>query len=370
MCGSHDGESATRQTSRRDELPRDRPAAVLLQPRVDRGVDPQAAAPEHVDAVVLDQLVLHVVEHVRLPAPRVDVAPLQAERLLHRGGALVLAYEVALDHRLQDLVAALHGQSGLAQRVELGGRLGKAGEERRLVEGQVLRVAREEDPRRRFDAHGGLPVDRAVGHVVQVLLEDPLLGVQLLQVVGHLGLADLPREVALGVLDVEVADELLGDRGSTLERLAGGHVLDRRACDAGQVDPAVLVEAAVLDGDRRLPEHRRHVHPRDRGPDGVRLHVPEPGAVGGVDDRRGPLVDRLQPRDVRRRVGDRDHVAHGGQRRDHHACDQAEDHDEDHAATPVVGVPALLSLAVAHRPAGAAPGIPQPRRSAPLGAGA
>jgi hypothetical protein len=129
---------------------------------------------------------------------------------------------------------------------------------------------------------GGLHADRraapdgAVGHVVQVVVEDPALRVLVLELRGELGLADLAREGALGVLDVERPYELLRDRGASLHRVAGLEVADAGAHDRVEVHPLVLVEALVLDRDRRAPQLDRDVPPRhDRAHD-VRLDVAEP----------------------------------------------------------------------------------------------
>ncbi len=66
----------------------------------------------------------------------------------------------------------------------------------------------------------------------------------------QLRLDDLAFEVALGVADAEVADQLLGDRRAALDRFPGFEVLDRGAQDALGVDAAVFVEALVLDRHR------------------------------------------------------------------------------------------------------------------------
>ena len=78
-----------------------------------------------------------------------------------------------------------------------------------------------------------------------------------LVLLGHLRLADLALDRVLRVVDVEVADELLGDRRGALLDLARLEVLDRRADDRAVVDAVVLVEVLVLDRDRRLLELER-----------------------------------------------------------------------------------------------------------------
>ena len=104
------------------------------------------------------------------------------------------------------------------------------------------------------------------------------------------------RSTVRSAADVEVADELLRDRRAALDDLARAHVLPERARDALDVDAAVLVEAPVLDRDRRLR------HPRADLAERHRLAVPlgrdraEQRVVGGVDER--VLADRDRPQRV------------------------------------------------------------------------
>jgi hypothetical protein len=80
-------------------------------------------------------------------------------------------------------------------------------------------------------------------------------------------LDDLPLERPLVALDVEVADELLRDRRASLDGTTRLDVVDGGAGDALEVDPAVLIEPAVLD------RHRRLCHPGARLREAHRLAV-------------------------------------------------------------------------------------------------
>ena len=170
-----------------------------------------------------------------------------------------------------------------------------------------------------------------------------------LELGGQLGLADLAVEVALRVLDVERAHELLGDGRPALHGLAGLEVLDAGAHDRVEVDAAVLVEALVLDGDGGAPQVHRDVAPRDDAAQHVRLDEAEPRAVGRVDDRQLALVGGLQLVEVGSGGGDRQHVAD----RDEHGDDgDGGEHaePEQHCAAPgVAPSPPRLSLTVGHR---------------------
>jgi hypothetical protein len=109
---------------------------------------------------------------------------------------------------------------------------------------------------KKMRADRGLAADGPVRDAVEVLREDPLLpaqpGVEVLEVLGELGLLDLAREGPLAVARVEVADQLHRQRRAALHVLVALQVLDGGADDALEVDALVLVEARVLDRDRRF----------------------------------------------------------------------------------------------------------------------
>jgi len=114
----------------------------------------------------------------------------------------------------------------------------------------------------------------------------------------HRGLLDLPRQRVLGIVDVEVADELLGDRRGALLDLAGLGVGDAGADDRAVVDAAVLVEVRVLDRDRRLLQRGRDLLELDRLAEDVGLDVAE-AVAGGIEDLRvGAIVGGSQRVDV------------------------------------------------------------------------
>jgi hypothetical protein len=110
----------------------------------------------------------------------------------------------------------------------------------------------------------------------------------------QLRLDDLALEVPRRVLDAEVADELLGDRRTALDRLARLQVLQRRAGDGLGVDAAVLEEALVLDRDGGLLDALRDAVDRDRRARFVGLDEAELAAVGGVEVVLPPFSIGLQ----------------------------------------------------------------------------
>ena len=180
----------------------------------------------------------------------------------------------------------------------------------------------------------GLDAEGAVTEVggVEVALEDPVLGVLLLQrdgvaqflelagVAGHAVGDDrcLLLLLALRLVDQGELDQLLGDRRTTLDGPAIHLVGHQRAHRALQVQRSVLVEAVVLDRDDRLEHLAADLGERDLDPvlvvelgDHVALAVDDLGPlreVGGLE-LLGQVVHRpghvagTDPRDA----GERDH---------------------------------------------------------------
>ena len=181
----------------------------------------------------------------------------------------------------------------VAQRVVDARRLRQPREQGRLRHRELRRALREVGLRRGLDAVGLV----AVEDLVHVGGEDPLLRPALLELHREAGLLQLARDRALLVADVERPRQLLGEGRRALHRLAALQVGERGADDADVVEGAVLVEAAVLDRDRRLGQPRRHLAQRQalavllRGD--TPISVPrdevtnefEPSAIGFSDDR-------------------------------------------------------------------------------------
>src|SRR5436305_5799677 len=106
----------------------------------------------------------------------------------------------------------------MTERVIDGRRLRQACEHRRLRERQILRTRREERLCRRLRT-----VCRAsVEHLVEIRVEDALLRPHLRELDREAGLLYLAREGSARVPDVQVAHELLRDRRTALDDLAGG----------------------------------------------------------------------------------------------------------------------------------------------------
>ena len=102
--------------------------------------------------------------------------------------------------------------------------------------------------RRGLDPVGAVAeVDR-----VQVGREDLVLGPLVGELIGERSLPELLEDRAVRLGLEGVLDELLLDRGGTLDAAFVQDVLDEGAGDAADVDAAVRVEALVLDRDHGL----------------------------------------------------------------------------------------------------------------------
>ena len=171
-----------------------------------------------------------------------------------------------------------------AERVVLGGRLRHPCQQRRLRQIQLRDGFVEEDLGGCADAVRRLPADRSVGDVIQVLVEDPVLVVGLLQLLGELGLDDLVLEVALMVGEVQLVGQLHRQRRGALERGAAVEdVPDRRPQDALVVKGPVLIEAAVLDRHRGVLQGGRDLGARYRRPQQGRVDEAQRRTVGRED---------------------------------------------------------------------------------------
>jgi len=138
--------------------------------------------------------------------------------------------------------------------------------------------------------------------VVQVELEDLVLGKGPLDLPGHTDLHDLPAKRLLRkgeLLRKEVARQLHGKGTTTLRHTTPLQVARDGAEHPAGIDPVVPVELTVLDGKERLREVIRHgiegddppVH-RGQGGECLSVDVEELGSLrlelGEVRDRRAP----------------------------------------------------------------------------------
>src|SRR5205085_9244474 len=92
--------------------------------------------------------------------------------------------------------------------------------------------------------------------LIEICLENLILGVMLLHLARRGLLAELARETEITPVDdvrMHIADELLRDGARPTATLPKEPSLDR-ARDADEIDAVVLIEALVLDSDERVLE--------------------------------------------------------------------------------------------------------------------
>ena len=156
-----------------------------------------------------------------------------------------------------------------------------AGDERRLVERQLLVALVEVQPRRGLDAVGAV----SEVHLVAVDGEDFLLRVALLDLDREDGLADFPLERLLfgqAELVFQIAGELLCQRAGSLRAPPLHDIGQRRDRDPPDVHPEMAVEFRVFGRDDRLPQQRVDVVVADDDAP-LRRELANQLSAGGID---------------------------------------------------------------------------------------
>ena len=115
--------------------------------------------------------------------------------------------------------------------------------------------------------------------LVQVHLEQLLLGIARVEEHGHDRLVDLAPQRALG-REKEVLRKLLGERAAPLHDGGGAHVRPRGARDGDERDPMMIEEPVILDGHQPRDEHRRRLVQPDHHP------VLVVAGIDAADERR------------------------------------------------------------------------------------
>jgi uncharacterized protein len=258
---------------------------VELDPGIQRGEDPQPLAAQVLFAVLGAQLPAHEIQKGReMPFaarhPRRD-----PERLRPRGFDPVGRGQPLPQHAVEHQVAAGQRTLGEPARVVVTRAAREPDQQRQLIEFEFVQPALEVELGGEAEAVNravpGLPQE----DLVQVGLQDLLLGVAVLQQDGHHRLVELALQ-ALLVGQVEVLHQLLGQGAAALHGAPGTQVGPGRAQDADRIHAPVGEEAPVLGGEQRRDEPRRHVGQRHqdavlpvRGVDAADQHRLDPHQV-------------------------------------------------------------------------------------------
>jgi hypothetical protein len=155
-------------------------------------------------------------------------------------------------------------------------------EEGALLEGQVADALGEVEIRRVLNPVYPAGTFLSEVDLVQIRLEDLLLGEANLEEHRELGLPDLPPEAFLR-REEEIFRELLGDGGPSLYDPHLAQVCSQGPHDPDEVDPEVRVEAGVFRREHRVPEVIRNGVERNHPP---RLHLrsEDPGDLLRFED--------------------------------------------------------------------------------------
>ena len=266
----------------------------LLKLRVHGGVDAEPAEAHGLGSDLILEFQAHFFEErgeVRVFGGRVGgELELRCEGFFVLGGGdhALLAHQaehpVAAGGRLLDERLALPGGVG-------GRRVEEPGEGRGLGEGGLIRALAEVALGGPLGAVGAV----AVVHGVQVGGQDLLFGVAALVGEGERGLHEPSAEgdvEPLVLVHEQVLHELFADGGATLLHLPRPQVRPSRPPEPLEVDPEVLVEPAVLDGDDRRGQVLAHTVHADGLPalHGPKSADPLPPGVVDVGVLREPRV--------------------------------------------------------------------------------
>ena len=158
------------------------------------------------------------------------------------------------------------------------------------------KFGRQSDVARRLvevEMRGAIDPEGAAAHIgaVEIEFQDLILGEPGLQPDRKEGFLHLALDGAL-VVEEQILRQLLADRRSTLPHAAGLCVGDERAPGAGDVDAEMLVEAAVLGGERRLDQVVRKILQRDRV---IVLDAAAADRVAVAVEKRHREIGFLQP---------------------------------------------------------------------------
>jgi hypothetical protein len=257
------------------------------------GADREPALPNRRRAVAADELLAHVVDEERFGLLRDRRARLESEWGVDSAAVRRPVDFAAGQHRLQHLSAPRLGDLRIPQRVVQARRLRQPGEQRRLSERQTGRRLGEVRLRRRLDAVCLLPVE----HGVQVGVEDVRLRPAVGELVGETALLQLAPDGPLAA-EIEVPHELLRQRRAALGDARRRHVRDRGAHHRHPVRAALVVEATVLDRDRRLRQLRVDPAQGHGLVDDRRAERGEALPVGGVEIGAPADAVLLQPAEI------------------------------------------------------------------------
>ena len=251
-----------------DELRLEGSLGRLLHVDVEGGIDPEPGAIQFRPEPGLEQLpnVLdEIIAHSGKVRTRREGQRVGLPGLGRFSGQLPLIAE-----QVDDQVAALDGVVRVAARVVAGRGLRNGGQHGPFGDVELAGRFAEVAGGRGFDPVGAI----AEVDLIQVQLENLVFFVVPFDLERHPGFAEFPGhsqkarpEIRGQLFGPEIPGQLHGDGGEPLKPPAGEQGLERTE-DPEPVDPAVVVEAAVLGGQHRGDHGRGDLFQRHDGPTG------------------------------------------------------------------------------------------------------
>ena len=230
-----------------------------LQLRIDRRAHGVGVGGDRLDACQRFGLARDLIHEVEADiAPRPLVGHHCRQRRQSAAGLLLRGIGLVLLHAAENISEPFLRASGMPVGIEIVRPLGQAGQQRALLQGQILRLLAEIAAGRELDPPGAAAeIDR-----IEVELEDLRLAQRVLDPRGHDHLADL-AVIGEVLADQEVLHDLLGDGRAALRAPGLREVADEGADQAALVDAFVPIEALVLGREERLLDVFRDVGERN-----------------------------------------------------------------------------------------------------------
>src|SRR5208337_5015043 len=239
------------------EIVRDCALGELFHVHIERGEDAQTLAAEHLRRITLGQFLLDEIDEVGgVVALGIDFPRMQ--RLADRRIVSGFADVPILEHRGQDLVAAWAGGVGMVQRIEPVGRTNQAGNSSHFANSQIARLLREVVLRRFPDAVYPFLSALTQVDIVNIVLQDFILGVLALRDVRHHRFLELALVASLAGQE-EVLPQVLGERRAALAHVPRDKIDIRGLDGAHEVNAVMLVKAMVFGGQDGIDHRGRNL---------------------------------------------------------------------------------------------------------------
>ena len=261
-------EDAGRQPSpalRRVQLARQQSLGAPLHVRIEGGEYPKSCGAKVHVPVVARELAAHEIDEGRMGRRAARRLGPYAEGTRLGRVRLRAADDAPPDHHVEHEVAPPERPLRPPPRAIGGGAAGEPDEERGLRKVQLVDAPPEVEPRGEPEAVNRAPSLLAEVDLVQVRLEQLLLGVMQVEQYRHEGLGALAPQRPFGG-EEEVLGELLGQGTAALYDAAGTQVRPPRPRDGEEGDSVMLEEAVIFHRHQARDQHRRRLRQPEHHP--------------------------------------------------------------------------------------------------------